>query len=185
VLAGVCCAAAVMCGGVSGMSGENKIEIGNVSQFYSLDKCKCSEANSISFHDISIDSAFLDKWYEVQGCKINQVAFDSCFLMEDILASLLSGFSIHELLITKCNIDVNVINQTLQQLDLHALRVLSLANNKLNIYENAFEQMLREFFCDHIFLDLLDVRANDFSLGFIDRISALNSSKHFCSSLLI
>jgi hypothetical protein len=169
VLAGVCCAAVVVCSGVYGMEIDT-IHVSEREQFFQITTKQSKNVKSISFENQSVDEDFLAHWVSLFiGHNFDDLSFDKCCFASDAF-SILNGATVINLAVKSCHITVDISDEVLRYVYPHSIRSIDLSGNELGKCEDSFELVLQNRIYNLMSLTLLNLKGNGFSMSFIDHI---------------
>jgi hypothetical protein len=178
-MGGACCAAVMMCmvGDVCGMEvvknfSEVTVKITERSQFLDMTQERAKEVKSIGFEGVDIDQKIYEHWAMlfVFNNYFDVVSFYLCNFL-DCSFNIFDGLAVSNLTIKNCELDSAKARDVLRKIDHFSIRDIDFSYNKIATNEAFFEEGLRNDVFGIMGINNFDLRGNEFSKDFIDRIS--------------
>lgn len=88
------------------------IEITSMAQFRELTKDQTRELKSVTFRGMKINEEFVNKFWELFSCGINELSFESCYTVDDYsFSDLFDGdYSVRKLIIKSNDLTVDDVD---------------------------------------------------------------------------
>ncbi|MDR2723959.1 MAG: hypothetical protein LBB25_01990 [Holosporaceae bacterium] len=182
MLTGVCCAAVMVCGNVSGMMSDvveiaGSILISDREQFCAITPEEARDIKSIKFDGIEINSSFVSSFYSAMYHCIDSLSFNNCTLIENCFFSDLfdSEYPVVDFAIVNCAISIKDASLVLSLINPHLVRIIDFSKNGFGGHEILFEnEILKKRIYGRMCLDAFILKESGFSSNFVDRITQHN-----------
>jgi hypothetical protein len=165
MLAGVCCAAAVMCGDVSGMEIDT-ICISKREQFFQITEEEAKSVKSVYCENQDIDYDFFSRFHFFTEHTLDSISFDYCSLDINALC-VWSGISVSNLTITNCQLEARHAQQILSYINPYSIHSIDFSNNLLGNDEQLFDAILQRNVYGPMALSYFNLKNNGFTSDFI------------------